>query len=227
MLALIIAVAVGRASVPTTSAAQAPTSSPTLTPTYTYTPAPTPAPARTTFTPPAGSPPTVYTGRGDDVVAITKDPGPAILKFECLRCSRNTIVKSDGHDSLLVNEIGNYSGRRLIDIQDGSSTSTITVKATGSWKITVSSGLSAARVGTSGAPIAGRGDDVLIVNGTSTKARVTNKGQSNFIVHVVPIQTASINLAVNTIGGYEGTVPLQGPAIVMVRSSGNWSLTAS
>jgi hypothetical protein len=161
------------------------------------------------------------------VVAITKDPGPAILRFECLRCSSNTIVKSDGYDSLLVNAIGNYSGRRLIDIQSGSSTSTITVKATGSWKMTVSSGLSAARIGTSGAPIAGQGDDVVIVNGTSTKARFTNKGQSNFIVHIVPIQASSMNLAINTIGGYEGTVPLEGPALVILRSSGSWALTAS
>jgi hypothetical protein len=65
------------------------------------------------------------------------------------------------------------------------------------------------------------------MNGTGTKACFTNKGQSNFIVHVVPIRTAVINLAINTIGGYEGTVPLESPAIVIIRSSESWTLTPS
>jgi hypothetical protein len=129
LLAITMAALIGRASAPSQPVQALPTAGPT---TPVYTPAPVPVP--TTFTPLPGSAPTVYTGRGDDVVSITKDPGPAILQFECLKCTSNTIVRSDGRDSLLVNTIGNYSGRQLIDIQDGSTTTTVTVKATGTWR---------------------------------------------------------------------------------------------
>src|SRR5215210_529063 len=47
---------------------------------------------------PASSPPRVYQGRGDDVVSIEKDPGLAIVRFECLRCTGNTVVKTDGQE---------------------------------------------------------------------------------------------------------------------------------
>jgi hypothetical protein len=67
----------------------------------------------------------------------------------------------------------------------------------------------------------------VIVNGNGTKALFTNRGESSFIVMLVPIQTATMNLAINTIGGYEGTVPVNGPALVIVRSSGSWTITPS
>jgi hypothetical protein len=188
-------------------------------PSSTYTPPPPPRPA---------SPPTVYNGSGDDIVSITKDPGVAVLQFECRKCSSsNTIVTTDGSESLLVNEIGSYTGKHLIDLRDGSTTSTVTVKASGAWKMTVASGLGAANVAAGDAPVAGQGDDVVLMNGTATKARITNRGQSNFIVYVIPIRSPSINLAVNKIGGYEGTVALGAPAVIMIKSSGNWTITPS
>ncbi len=123
-------------------------------PSYTDTPPPSPRPA---------SPPTVYNGRGDDIVSITKDPGVAVLQFECPKCSDNTIVTTDGSEHTLVNEIGSYMGKQLIDLRDGSTTTTVTVKATGAWKMTVASGLGAATVATGDAPVAGQGDDVVLM----------------------------------------------------------------
>lgn len=173
---------------------------------------------------PQASPPTDYSGKGDDVVTIKKDSGPAIVSFECGKCSGNTVLQSDGYDTLLVNAIGSYKGRHLIDANDGSTTSTLTVKATGSWKITVASGLGTALKGDKAA--SGHGDDVVLLSGSMSKAAITNKGKSNFVVQVYG-SSAFPDLAVNTIGGYTGTVPVDGPALLSIKSDGDWSVTGS
>lgn len=194
------------------------------------------APAATTATPsapatqavPPASPPTVYEGRGDDVVTIAKDPGVAVLLFECPKCSSNTVVKTDGADALLVNEIGSYTGKHLIDARSGSTTSTLEIKASGVWKVTVASGLGFATMQTGTNPVSGRGDDVvLLMSASTTKAHITNRGQSNFAVWVIPIESGRSNLAINEIGSYDGTVRLDTPAVVKITSSGNWTITPS
>jgi hypothetical protein len=180
-------------------------------------PSPTPSP-----TPPPPSPPTVYEGTGDDVVTITKDPGVAVVDFECEQCSRNTIVQTDGREQLLVNSIGSYKGRHLIDVYDGSATTTVTIKATGSWKFTLSSGLTA--LPRASGPISGTGDDVVLIQGDTTKATITYRGERNFIIEVIGDRP---DMAVNTIGSYEGTVPLDASAVVVITSSGEWTITPS
>lgn len=176
---------------------------------------------------PAVSPPTVYEGRGDDVISITKDPGVAIVEFECPKCSGNTVVKTDGADSLLVNEIGAYRGKHLIDERSGSTTSTLEITASGPWTATVSSGLASATVQTGTGPVSGRGDDVVVIMSASSKAHITDKGPSNFAVWVISVDSGRPDLAVNTIGGYDGTVVLDGPAVVEVTSSGSWTIAPS
>ncbi|HEX6347208.1 hypothetical protein [Umezawaea sp.] len=178
----------------------------------------------TTTTKPPPPPPTVYTGQGDDVVALDRPSGIKIVKFECPACSSNTTLKSDGFESLLVNEIGAYSGLRWMDIRDGSRTTTLTVGAQGAWTLTVG-GLDLAPLVEGVA--SGSGDSVVFLAAGATKAKVGNVGDGNFAVHVASLKTSRIDLAVNTIGGYEGTVPLAGPAIVQVTSSGDWSITPS
>jgi hypothetical protein len=178
----------------------------------------------TTTTTPPPPPPTVYTGQGDDVITLDRPSGIKIVKFECSACTGNTVLKSDGFESLLVNEIGAYSGLRWMDIRDNSRTTTLTVSAQGAWTVTVG-GLDMAPVVDGVA--SGNGDSVVFLAGRSTKAKITNVGDSNFAVHVASIKTSRLDLAVNTIGGYEGTVPLAGPAIVQISSSGDWSVTPS
>ncbi|MEK8109723.1 hypothetical protein NKG94_45345 [Micromonospora sp. M12] len=80
-------------------------------------------------TPPAPKPepkpkpkPKVYTGRGDDVVKVGDLTDLAIAKFSCPRCTGNTVLKSDGPDGLLVNEIGAYTGKRWINLEEDSLT---------------------------------------------------------------------------------------------------------
>ncbi|MER5264674.1 hypothetical protein ABTZ99_21625 [Actinosynnema sp. NPDC002837] len=180
--------------------------------------------ATTTTTIPPPPPPSVFTGVGDDVITLDRPAGVKVVKFECPVCSGNTVLKSDGFESLLVNEIGAYSGTRWLDIRDGARTSTLTVNATGSWTVTVG-GLEVAEIAQG--PMSGTGDAVLIYSGAGKKARITNVGESNFAVHAVSLQESRIKLLVNHIGGYEGTVPLTGPAVIQVTSGGNWTITPS
>ncbi|WP_367136478.1 hypothetical protein [Saccharothrix sp. HUAS TT1] len=181
----------------------------------------TTAKVTTTTAPP---PPSVFTGVGDDVIAVDRPAGFKVVRFECPACTGNTVLKSDGFESLLVNEIGAYSGTRWMDIRDGSRTSTLTVKATGSWTITVGEHdlLDTAR-----GPMSGTGDAVLFFTGSSKKARITNTGESNFVVHAVELAEGRVELLVNHIGGYEGTVLLSGPAVIQVMSGGDWTITPS
>src|SRR5690349_12156937 len=72
-------------------------------------------------------PPSVFRGSGDDVVSLDRPPGLKVVKFECPACTRNTVVKTNGFESLLVNEIGAYSGQKWMDIRDGSRTTSVTI----------------------------------------------------------------------------------------------------
>lgn len=167
--------------------------------------------------------PKIYSGIGDDVITIQKPggDGAAILKFECSACTSNTVVETNGAEALLVNTIGSYSGSHLIDIQDGSTTSKITITAVGAWKLTVS-GLDKALKVTD--KQSGKGDSVLHVAGNSSEAAITNTGESNFVVQVYPEYGGFSDLVVNTIGSYKGTVPLEAPAYVQITSSGSWTI---
>lgn len=207
--------AVGSAA-PSTSTTAAPVSRPVVTTTR---PAPT-----TTVAPPLAAP-RVYEGRGDDVVTLDKGPGSALVDFECPRCTSNVIVKTDGQESLLVNEIGAYKGRTVIDVYDNSMTSTVEIKAGGAWKMTVTEGITAARA-SRGEPITGHGDDVILIGGSTTKAAVEHRrGDSNFIVKT--ISNDGMDYPVNAIGGYSGTVLMPTPALVIIQADGDWSITPS
>jgi hypothetical protein len=179
--------------------------------------APTPPP------PPATPPPTTpktYTGSGDNVLTIEKpNDRAAIVAFSCPSCTGNTAVETNGYESLIVNEIGSYSGRHLIDSRGGSITTELTITATSAWTVTVS-GTDHART-----ELSGHGDEVILVGGTGRKAAISNVGDSNFIVEVYPLDGGSSDLAVNTIGSYKGTVPLDAPALVQITSNGDWTVT--
>jgi hypothetical protein len=165
------------------------------------------------------SAPIAYEGQGDEVLNLEKPIGVAVLDFECLQCSGNTVLKTDGREALLVNEIGGYAGRHLIDVSETARTSMLTITANASWKVTVTPGLSAVRI-TEGARISGTGDDVVAINGTTTRALIKNRGESNFAVWIVGEDTTELA----EIGSYEGTVPLRAPAVAIVTSSGDWAI---
>lgn len=168
--------------------------------------------------------PEQYSGTGDDVVTITKPTdSPAILTFNCPDCTDNTIVQTNGADSLIVNTIGSYSGSHIIDTAQGSNTTQVTITATGSWTLNLDGLDKATEMDTSA--ISGTGDSVIYADGGTSTAQVTNTGQDNFIVTVYPADGGHAALPINTIGSYNGTVPLATPAYVQIESDGTWSVT--
>lgn len=158
-------------------------------------------------------------GFGDDVLMVDiKDP--AIITFSCPACTSNTVLKTDGADSLLVNEIGAYSGQHLVNSRTGSIITTLTVNADSDWTIDIAD-LSSVPV-TNG-PASGHGDSVVYFGNKFKAAAITNIGESNFVIH--GYGSSYPELAVNEIGSYQGTVELTGPGFVQVNSTGDWTIT--
>ncbi|MGC5307668.1 hypothetical protein [Micromonospora zamorensis] len=201
--------------VPTTAmpSTAAPTASPTTA---------EPAAAAPTTTPPAPKP-KVIKGRGDDVVRIPELTDLAVVKFVC-RCSSNTMLRSDGPEGLLVNEIGAYTGKRWINLEDGALTTQFEVEAAGSWTLTIGSIDQMATKATSG-KASGKGDDVVVLGGDATAVKITHsRGSSNFVVHAYSLDSGEGGLLVNEIGGYSGVRPLTAPALMQVTADGNWTI---
>jgi hypothetical protein len=162
-----------------------------------------------------------YSGTGDDVVRLDKPSGIAVVSFSCPACTSNTSVTTDGADVSLVNVIGSYTGKRWLDESANSLTTQLTIKAHGRWTLTVGGLDQARRV--NGA-VSGNDDHVFLLDGSTTTAAVTNRADSNFVVHNIDT-SGEIDLLINEIGSYTGTVPLRAPSIVEVQSSGSWTLT--
>lgn len=161
-----------------------------------------------------------FTGSGDMVIDVNVTE-PAIVAFICGDCARNTVVKTNGRESLLVNTIGAYSGSNLINLSEGSVTTQIVVESTGNWTLVVDDVSTAPSVATAAS---GGGDSVVIFNGSFDTATITNDSGGNFVVKAYGEGSWS-PLIVNTIGAYSGTVEMSGPAVVQVNSEGNWSIT--
>ncbi|MEU2613100.1 hypothetical protein ABZ570_16190 [Micromonospora sp. NPDC007271] len=183
------------------------------------------APATTEPAPTTAAPtpkPKVIKGRGDDLVRIPELADLAVVKFTC-KCTSNTVLKSDG-DGLLVNEIGSYSGKRWINLEDGSLTTQFEIEASGSWTLTIGTVAQMASKFPTG-KASGKGDDVLVLGGDATAAKITHRrGSSNFVVYAYSLETGEGGLLVNEIGGYSGVRPLSAPALVQITADGNWTI---
>jgi hypothetical protein len=225
VLIVIAAAANGGGKSNTTRTAQTPPAAPATGTKQAAVPAAVaPVATTTTAAPTTAAKPTVFTGRGDDVLKVPGPDGLKIVRFQCPQCTGNTVLQTDGAESLLVNTIGAYSGEQWADVTDGSNTTTLTVKAQGSWTITVG-GIDMAQTATG--TVSGTGDDVVVLNANTTQAAITNHGQGNFVIQDVSASGGSRNLDVNEIGSYSGTVPLAGPALIQITSDGSWSINPS
>ncbi|MEV0428501.1 hypothetical protein [Micromonospora sp. NPDC050495] len=210
-------------SIAATSAVSSSSAPTTAAPT---TAAPTSAAPATTEPAPTTAPPTpkpkVINGRGDDVVRIKELSELSVVKFTC-KCSSNTVLKSDG-DGLLVNEIGSYSGKHWINLEDGSLTTQFEVEASGSWTLTIGTVEQLATKFPTG-KAAGKGDDVLMLGGDAAAAKITHRrGDSNFVVYAYSLDTGEGGLLINEIGAYTGVRPLSAPALVQITADGNWTI---
>jgi len=175
--------------------------------------------------------PFTYTGQGTAVVEIAKPTsGPVVVELD-IQSTSNTIVWSlDTNletNDLLVNEIGNYQGVKLMDLPffTPQTTRYLDITATGLWTVRVRNLTTAPSFDTS---ITGQGDRVLRYTGPARVMRLTHDGPSNFIVwnHRDYLATSTdSDLVVNVIGPYDATRPFQaGPALIEVTADGNWSI---
>lgn len=163
---------------------------------------------------------------GDDVIPVDFLSASQLLDFSCAACTGNVIVTAEGPDGasdLLVNEVGPYaSGRFLVGFADyfEEHYTSISVQAEGGWVVRVRDFSAMRQVNTSAQ---GTGDDVVYFSGSGSVADLSNQGDSNFVVYSTD-PFYGVDLIANEIGTYSGTVPVQSPAIMTVKSNGTWQI---
>jgi hypothetical protein len=166
----------------------------------------------------------IYDGRGDSVLEIAKPAGTDVVLIDFRHAGgSNFAVKSLdaslGYIDLLVNTIGNYQGRTLVDAEVGESTKFLEITAGGDWHVEVHP-LTAARTFVDA--IDGQGDDVVTFLGDPSVGQLTHGGTSNFAVwHYT---TDGSDLLVNEIGGYDGSVPIRGAGVLEITADGPWRI---
>ena len=167
-----------------------------------------------------------FQGSGDDIVDFETGKR-AIVRFSCPACTSNTALKTDGRESLLVNEIGSYTGEHLINMNANTLTTSYEITADSSWTLSISDLNSVTRV--TGKSVSGQGTSVVYVSSTYSKVLVKNVGMSNFVIYSWPIKQPSFvsPLLVNEIGSYKGTKRIKTPGLISIRSQGEWSLNFS
>ena len=167
-----------------------------------------------------------FQGSGDDIVDFETGKR-AIVRFSCPNCSSNTVLQTDGRESLLVNEIGPYTGEHLINMNANTLTTSYEITADSSWTLSISDLNSAKRV--TGKSVSGQGTSVIYVSGTYSKVLVKNVGMSNFVIYSWPIKQPIffMPLLINEIGSYKGTKRIKTPGLISIQSEGQWSLNFS
>ena len=204
-----------------TSTANAPTNTPV--------PTNTPAPTNTPVPPTPMPEPVILTGSGDAVVDFDNPYDLAIIHITGNASSRHFAVQSYGSNGeridLLANTTEPYDGIKALDFGDGDHTTRFEITATGEWRIEVLS-LMTARTLTVPGVIAGKGDEIIIINGvTPDLAVITGNTSSRHFAVKAYGAGGYADLLVNTTDPYEGTVVIKGALLLVeVFASDNWSI---
>lgn len=190
---------------------------------------PTPA-AKPTPPPPAPKPKALtYSGRGSKLLKISKGADPMIVTITGRGSSNFAVLSLDSSGAemdLLVNEIGSYTGTKLIDAVEGEQTAALKITGTGFTWTVVLKPLSMGRVWTGSGTLGGRGDEVVIMPsepfGGLDAARITHTGKSNFAVYAF---AENRELLINEIGRYSGEVQVpSGTSILTFDADGPWTI---
>ena len=190
-----------------------------------------PPPETTTTTQPGSFVAFTVNGTGNDVIEF-QIPGdaPAVLDLTNDGTSNFIVWSLDGsfaNIDLLVNEIGSYSGRRMVHggwFSQPEFVRYLEIDADGAWSITAYP-MSAARSMTSS--LTGSGDDIVRYEGSASTLTSTHDGASNFIIWGYESDGEIAGLIVNEIGSYSGTDLIDsGTVIFDIAADGNWILNA-
>ncbi len=163
-----------------------------------------------------------YSGKGNGSLKVDLGGNPAVLKFTCAACSGRTTLTADGAQASLVDQVGPYSGSRLLDATSAASTGKLTISASSTWSITVAD-VRSVKVTKNSA--SGHGDTVIKMSGANAVATVANVGTSDFVV--IGYGANYPQQAVHQIGTFKGTVVLTTPGYLQVESDGDWTITTA
>ncbi|GAA5021731.1 hypothetical protein [Actinopolymorpha pittospori] len=201
------------------------TSSPDATVTSVATPSPvvTPSPVATpthTSAAPTKHGPGLYSGRGDQVLSLTKpsDIGFADITHEGSGDFKVEIVESQ---EALIYTTGPYSGRVLLDFGDDDTTR-LKITTDGTWAVKALPLESISSLDNR-ETVHGRGDDVLVYIGAEAAAKVEHIGEGDFAVQAYA--KGGLDMLVNETSNFKGEVQLPEPSIIQVTGDGLWSIT--
>ena len=193
---------------PTNTVGPTRTRRPTNTPQATKTRIPTLTP-RPTSTPTPDPEPIVLTGRGDDIVDFEKwDNAPAVLNIKHTGNSNFAIISYDTNGQrlgLLVNTIGTYSGKRLIDMEDDQDSARFEIHADGEWEILIQP-LNMIRTEKIPGIITGNGDDAIYLYGDEPPEILDVDASNSDTNFVIRAWGHGRDLLVNEIAPYTGKV---------------------
>jgi hypothetical protein len=179
--------------------------------------------------------PIVTKGSGDRYIALwaIKGDAPAALEIRHKGESNFAVVSYNAKGEyldLLVNEIGDYSGRVLVyneitRYQDERVRS-LEITADGDWEIVA---IPIGMLRTFSTSASGSGDDVIQVQTIADRITLSHNGESNFIVIARGVfrYGSTWDLLVNEIGSYAGQVRLEsGARLFSIQADGNWTILA-
>ncbi|MEN8238206.1 MAG: hypothetical protein ABFR53_03275, partial [Actinomycetota bacterium] len=165
-------------------------------------------------------------GHGDDVVSLSIPDEPVVIEFShdgdsnfyvwSLDTGLNTI-------DLLVNEIGTYSGTRLMQAAESEVVKGLEIGADGNWTYEIRRlSLEPNR----SCPVVGTGDSVMLLprfEAAAGTATITHDGGSNF--YIWAWSGTDRDLLVNEIGVYSGTVLVsEGYSTWEIGADGMWTI---
>ncbi|WP_436777960.1 TerD family protein [Yinghuangia sp. YIM S09857] len=174
----------------------------------------------------------IFEGSGDRILRISRPvaSGPVIAEITGTGTGNFAVWTLDSsleHDKLLVNEIGAYQGRVLLD-ERGTVTERLKIESNGPWTVAVQPPTAAPWLT---GPVSGDGAEVLRWTGPRTVVAMTHNGASNFMVRAYaesPDQVEDPYLAslANAIGAYEGeSIIPAGPCLIEIEADGDWTVT--
>lgn len=170
-----------------------------------------------------------YSGTGDQIIDLKASKKTVFIHLTH-QGNSNFIVsakdKNAENISLLVNEIGNYSGNVII-YPDGKTLKYLEITADGNWTAEIKS-LGKSRKWNK-KNIEGSGDDVIQLGKplpSSTKLKLTFTGNDNFIVTTFNQKGQRLDLKANEIGNYSGTKFLGKSVkyLEIIGTGGTWKL---
>jgi len=163
-------------------------------------------------------------GTGDQVIDLPADVTAGMVTATHNGTGHFAITGLDENNEfsdLLVNTIGAYEGVTAFGVHSLLPTGErLQVSADGDWTIEVSSLNDAPTL-----PDSGTGNGVFSFTGPAGTWAIEHTGTGHFSVIQYGTGMAGMNLLVNEIGDYSGSVAAHaGPAIVVVTSEGNWTI---